>query len=331
MKRTLKSIVLLLAVLSSGCNDYTIKTTVNADGSFERTIVCDGDSLGLRSIQLPYVFDSSWNIVIGRKPGAGGSFITTAKKTYANSEQLMTEFSRGRDSAKLQISSRVEKRFRWFFTYYMYTETLPSYSIYRHEPIDSFFTPAEIKLMKEDKDSLLSKRVDEFWYRNIVDEFIERVQVKAKELNDPSLPPSAFAEHKEALNEELLKSKNDKSDDIARIVEKILRPRPVKKLRGAMDSIFTAMTKELEAEAALDISYKNEVSLPGILITSNSKKIEGNKVMWDCRSNKYFEVVMSAESRMVNLWAVIVTSIVCLGLVIGLLLPLIHRTKGGVA
>jgi hypothetical protein len=327
MRRTIKSIVLLIIVLSSGCNDYTIKTTIKPDGSFERTIVCDGDSLGLRSLHLPYVFDSSWSIVIREKPGAPSSFITTAKKTYTSSEQQMAEFSQGRDSAKLQISCLVEKRFRWFFTYYIYTETLPPYSIYRHEPIDSFFTPTEIGLIKENKDSLLSKRVDEFWMRNIVDEFVERIQVKAKELNDPSLPPSAFTEHKQALMEELVKGKNDKADDIARIVEKTLHPRPVKKLRGAMDTIFTNMTKELEWEAGFDISYKNEVSMPGILITSNSKKIEGNRVMWDCRSNRYFDVVMSAESRMVNLWAVIVTSIVCLVLVIGLFLPLIHRAK----
>ena len=77
----------------------------------------------------------------------------------------------------------------------------------------------------------------------------------------------------------------------------------------------------------MDVSYKNEVSMPGILLTSNSKKIEGNQVFWEGRSNRYFDVVMSAESRMVNLWTMIVTSIVCLGLIIGLLLPLIHRVR----
>jgi ethanolamine utilization cobalamin adenosyltransferase len=319
-------------LLSSGCNEYTIKTTINPDGSFERTIVCDGNSTAFSNFHLPYVIDSSWSVVTEAKQGAEKEKreITTAKKRYTNSEQLMAEFARGRDSAKLQISCRVEKRFRWFFTYYIYTETLPSYAIFRHEPLDSFFTPTEIGLIKENKDSLLNKRVDEFWLRNSIDEFIDRIEAKAKDLNDPSLPPSAFAEHKQALMEELVKGKNDKPDDITRIVEKMLRPRPVERLRGAMDTTFADITKELEREAELDLSYKNEVSLPGILITSNSKKIEGNKVMWDCKSNRYFNVVMSAESRRVNLWAVIVTSIVCLGLVVGLLLPLIHRTRGGV-
>jgi len=94
-----------------------------------------------------------------------------------------------------------------------------------------------------------------------------------------------------------------------------------------MDTIFTRMTDELKREAELEVSYKNEVTMPGILVTSNSRKIEGNKVMWDCRSNKYVDFVMSAESRRVNLWAVIATSVVCAGLVVALLLPVFYRSK----
>ena len=76
----------------------------------------------------------------------------------------------------------------------------------------------------------------------------------------------------------LARSTRYEPDDIASIVEKNLRPRPVKKLRGAMDTIFTDITKGLQSEAELDVSYKNEVSMPGILLTSNSKKIQGNQV-----------------------------------------------------
>ena len=61
--------------------------------------------------------------------------------------------------------------------------------------------PRLAKGLSVDKDSLLSKGVDAFWLRNIIDEFIERTQARARELNDPALPPSAFANQKEALVE----------------------------------------------------------------------------------------------------------------------------------
>ena len=327
MKRPLSIVAVLSMFIAGGCNDFAIKTSINPDGSFERTVVCNGDSLGLSKLHLPYVFDSTWSIVTKRKKDGARDFLTTAMKEYSNTAQLLDEFSRGKDSSKLWITCRVEKRFRWFFTYYFYSETLASYSIYRHEPVDSFFTPIEIELIKENRDSLLGKRVEELWDRNVVDEFVERIQVKTKELNDPELPPSAMSECKAALTKGILNGKDDKAEDIKRVVEKALQPRPAKKLRGAIDTIFSAMTAELEREAELDISYKNEVTMPGILMTSNSRKIEGNKVMWDCRSNKYFDTAMSAESRRVNLWAVIVTALVCVGLVVALLLPVFYRPK----
>ncbi len=327
MKRPLNLLAILIMVMTSGCNDYTIKTTINPDGSFERTIVCNGTSDDFSNFHLPYVIDSTWNVVAVPEQGGEKRQETTAKKTYANSEQLMEEFARGKDTSKLQVACRVEKKFRWFFTYYFYAETLPSFALYRHEPVDSFFTPAEIRLMKEGRDSLLDRRAEELWSRNIVDEFIERLQVKAQELNDPKLPASAISECKGALTEQILKGKDDNSEDLERVVETILWPRPARKLRGAMDTIFTRMTDELKREAELEVSYKNEVTMPGILVTSNSRKIEGNKVMWDCRSNKYVDFVMSAESRRVNLWAVIATSVVCAGLVVALLLPVFYRSK----
>ena len=327
MRRKTDFLIVLAVLLSNGCNDYTVKTKINPDGSFERTIVCDGDSLGLYNIRLPYVFADSWKIDIQPKPKGERNFITTATKTYANDEQLLQELSKGRDSSKLQITCRVEKQFRWFFSYYRYTEMLPSYGIYRHLSVDSFFTPTEISKIKENSDSLVKKRVEEFWLRNIVEEFIQRLEVKTAELNDPSLPPSMFAEHKGVLMESLMGEGADKPDEIAGIFEKALYPRPVRKLRGSMDSIFAHMKKELEQEAELDVSYKNEVVMPGILTTTNAKKIEGNKVMWDCKSNPYFDVMMTAESRMVNLWTIIATSVVCLLLIIGLLLPMLHRRR----
>ena len=329
MKPTARFTALVIVFLMSGCNDFTIKTAVRPDGSFERTVVCSGDSLGIGRLHLPYVFDNSWSIAWERQHESSGDFVTTAKKTYSSSEQLMEEFSKGKDSSKLQVSCRIEKRFRWFFTYFYYSETLSSYGIYRHEPVDSFFTPAEIALIKENKDSLLNKRVDDLWSRNVVDEFVMRLEAIVKAFDDPELPPTMVSAARGAIAEQIFKSKNDNSEDIALLFGKSLAPRPERKLRAAIDTVIKAMTRELEHEAELDVSYKNEVTMPGILITSNSSRIEGNTAMWECRSNKYFEVVMSAESRKANLWAVITALVVCAGLLVGLILPFLHRARIG--
>jgi hypothetical protein len=327
MKRISRIAALFLTLFAAGCNDFTVKTTIHRDGSFERTIICDGDSLGLYSLHLPYVFSDGWNIEIRRKEHAEKSFVTTAKKTYANNEELMAEFARGKDSSKLQISSQIEKRFRWFFTYYDYKETLPSYALFRHLSIDSFFTPTEMGLIKESKDSLIKKRVDEFWLRNIIEEFLKRIVVKVEELNDPELTQSLILQEKEILTRELLKGGEPKPDQVVKIFETVLRTKSARKLHGSIDSVLKDLTEAIELEQKRDVSYKNEVTMPGILLSSNSEKIEGNNVTWQCSSKRYLDVAMTAESRAVNLWAIILTSIICVLLLMGLLLPMIRGRR----
>jgi hypothetical protein len=327
MKQISRIAALLLTLFAAGCNDFTVKTTIHRDGSFERKIICDGDSLGLYSLHLPYVFSDGWNIEIRRKEQAEKSFVTTAKKTYVNNDELMAEFARGKDSSKLQISSRIEKRFRWFFTYYDYKETLPPYALFRHLSLDSFFTPTEIGLVKEGKDSLIKKRVDEFWLRNIVEEFLNRIAVKVGELNDPELTRSLFLQKKEALTRELAKNEDPKPDQIVKTIETVFQTKSARKLRGSIDSVLKDLTAAVELEEKRDISYKNEVTMPGILLSSNSEKVEGTNVTWQCSSKRYTDVTMTAESRAVNLWAIILTSIVCVLLLVGLLLPMVRGRR----
>jgi len=325
MKRKILIDLLLLVLMFSGCNDYTIKTKINPDGSFEKTVICEGDSLGLYKLPLPFVFSDGWKIEIEQKAGKEKSFFTTATKKYTNAEELETEYTKGQDSIKLKISSRIEKRFRWFFTYYNYEETIPAFGLFKQTlPIDSFFTPQELGRLKDTKDSLLQKRFDEYYEQNIVGEFIENLIMRSQELNDPTLTRSRWEEHRKTLTRLIFESKSDKPEDIAVIIEKVLQTSSVRKLHGAIDTSLTNIMTKVKSEKELEVSYKNEVVMPGILITSNSEKVEGNKLMWDCKSDQYFDVVMTAESRMVNVWAMILTAIVCVALLIGLLIPVIH-------
>ncbi len=329
MKQKMILKLLLLVLLVSGCNDYTIKTKINPDGSFEKTVICEGDSLGIYKLPLPFVFSNGWKIEIIPNEGKEKKFITTATKIYTNAEELEAEFSKGQDSVKLKISSRIEKRFRWFFTYYIYEETIPAFGLFRESlPIDSFFTPQELGLLKDTKDSLLQKRFDEYYEQNVVGEFIENLIMRSQELNDPTLTRARWEEHRKTLTRLIFESKSDNPVDIAIIIEDELQTSSVQKLYSAIDTLLANLIAKVKLEKELEVSYKNEVVMPGILITSNSEKVEGNKLMWDCKSDRYFDIIMTAESRMVNIWAMILTAIVCAALLIGLLLPIIHlKTK----
>lgn len=79
----------------------------------------------------------------------------------------------------------------------------------------------------------------------------------------------------------------------------------------------------------LDGNYVNEVILPGIIISTNTKTIEGNKLTWKfntSKSNMIF-IEMNAQSRMINTWTFVVTGILILFILTGLILPIIRKKK----
>jgi hypothetical protein len=329
MKRKSLISLLLLVLLSGGCNNkYTVKTRIHPDGSFEKTIVCEGDSLGIYKLSLPFVFTDGWKIEIQKKTTGDNAFVTTATKRYSAPEDLQNEFTRGLDSSKLKIVSNVEKRFRWFFTYYIYQETIPAFSLFKQiVPINSVFTPEEMEALRNGKDSVLNKRLDEYWTRNIVDGFIDDLIARTQEMNDPLLTPLKWKEKRNFIAESLITKELSSAAATSEFIERTFQAPRTPLLRNAIDTLFYEILEKAKREKDLEIAYTNEVVMPGILITSNAKTVEGNTLKWDCRPHRDLDVVMTAESRMINLWAFVVSGFVCFALLAILLVPMIRMKK----
>lgn len=322
----------LLLLLTTSCNDYTVRTVINPDGSFQRTVNCVGDSLGLYELRLPYNFSDGWEVNIKRNPDSSASqykYFGTAQKTYADIEQFRKEMEQKRDSTTVNVSCTIEKRFRWFYTYYDYRETVHSYGLFKYLPVDSFFTPVERRALLAEPDSILKERYELFFIRNILEEFVQSLLPRIRELNDPALSPSMVLEKKEQLLERIIKWEGDLDPvRVMRLLEEVFETRAVRKLEREVARLYDGIEAKIKRESEMELSYKNEVTMPGMLIESNSDKVEGNKVSWDCKSDRYLDYAMYAESRMVNLWAIIITAVVCVILLIGLLIPLLRTKKG---
>ena len=113
------------------------------------------------------------------------------------------------------------------------------------------------------------------------------------------------------------------------LIERSFQVHSTPGLRSAIDSSFTETMEKDKREQGLDIAYKNEVVMPGMLITSNAGTAEGNTLLWECRPHRCIDVVMTAESRIINLWAFITTGFVFCALLAVLLVPMIRLKKDG--
>ncbi|MBU4445439.1 MAG: hypothetical protein L6422_00755 [Candidatus Marinimicrobia bacterium] len=69
--------------------------------------------------------------------------------------------------------------------------------------------------------------------------------------------------------------------------------------------------------------------MPGLLIDTNAETVEGNKVVWEVGTGKFFlrDFEMWAESRIVNRWAIPVTAVILLVICGGLVIAVFRRRK----
>jgi hypothetical protein len=158
----------LLVILASGCVEYTITTRVLPDGSIERTIVVKGDSSDILKGSLPVPVDSTWNISRAYEYKSEGDstsekqYVYKASKVFRNSAELNKELNPVSEAkGRIMREVKVEKKFRWFNTFYKYAETYKQTFPFHRKPVDEFLNDRELELvLADDKDLYYSRESD---------------------------------------------------------------------------------------------------------------------------------------------------------------------------
>lgn len=197
------SSLLLLIVLLSGCLEYTTKTKINPDGSIERIVIVKGDSSEIMKGSLPVPVDSTWMISAGYEDQPGEDSITKkiyvykASKVFRNDEELNREiYSDSFKPGKVNRKASVEKRFRWFYTFYRYSETCFQLFPFHKRPIAEY--------MNEDELALIHASDDEVYYSPEND----KIALKSDTVPSLALSPKDSIRYK-ALKESLESKYND--------------------------------------------------------------------------------------------------------------------------
>jgi hypothetical protein len=158
----------LLVILASGCLEYTVTTRVLPDGSIERTIVVKGDSSEILKGSLPVPVDSTWNISGAYEYKSEGDssgekqYVYRASKVFRNSAELNKELNPvSEEGGRIKREVKVEKKFRWFNTFYKYAETYKQTFPFHRKPVDEFLNDEELEIVfADDKDLYYSRESD---------------------------------------------------------------------------------------------------------------------------------------------------------------------------
>ena len=167
----LSATVWLLASCSQ--ESATMRTIVNTDGSCEREIWTSPNlsKEGEAETENVFVIDSTWTVgwsyrgdtVIHHEPLTAARYdsirqdlqrqqinkqvrdtvVSHAHRHFASVEEMAQASPFRLDGKPLCPTIKLEKRFRWFYTYYYYTETYPSQASMFSQPITNFMSERE--------------------------------------------------------------------------------------------------------------------------------------------------------------------------------------------
>jgi len=319
---------ILIVFLMAGCKEISVRTKINTDGTVERTYSIESDSQKDDNI-FPFQIDSTWKVDVKENPESK-KYLHTARKVYPSLNSLQSDSSLTLIYGRKKVKLEIDKKFRWFYTYYSYREAYQSLTIFNKIPMTDYFTDEEIKDIEAGNDtSYLKDKVEEWQQRNFYEVLYEMLYIKAGEFNREELSQSMLKSKKEEIFKELVNTKNNmNTEEVIKSLKVIFKTDAVNQWRSTIDEFNELIEKELENISGGD-KFVNDVILPGLVLNTNAKSIEGGKLTWQFTAEIFSmsDYEMYAESRTANEFAFIITAVLFLGILTLLFLPVIRKRK----
>lgn len=325
-----KSILLFLLafILLASCDhNVSMETTVHEDGSLDKTIIFENkDSTNIIGLKDK----NGWTKTVELKKAQPDSVkdnerIITFKNSFASAEAANAELALPNDSL-FQVTSKFEKKFKWFYTYIYYSETYHSLNRMNLKP-DDYLTPEDYafinRLPAEGKQiskadafylSELNKRIfDVYGMKAFYEEYFE---LNVQLLKDNKLENrwiDTLNNHKEDIFE-LLENKKDLPEDfMLTTMDSLHIPLDYKKAKEQYDIMFRQLNSKTNfITTANDGKYINRINMPWTVVKTNADSTAGNTLVWAPPSIKFLlkDYTMYGECRKLNWWAVIVSVLI---------------------
>lgn len=329
MKTTTIFYTLLTLILLTACeNPIAFKTIVHEDGSLDKTIVLE--KTGKDKAEQNYFGinkQSGWIVEItenkSEKEKDNDKFRIAFSKHFNSVNDVNNELDRQADTL-FQIHSTFDKKFRWFYTYIHYTETIRPINRFTLTPVENFFNQEDFSFIDRlpGEGTPISKA--DSVYLEVLNEKISSLFVKMALFDEANhMIKTVIA--KNHLDKRWLDTLDQNKELIYRIIDDPKSENnipaqiadtlgiPLDKDQAGKD--FEALSKKFESRLnfmsyAYDGGkYVNEIHLPWEIIHTNADSVVQNVAVWKPLATKFAlrEYTMYAECRQMNLWAVLVS------------------------
>lgn len=343
--KTLKNIgILALLTLLVSCNtNYRMTTRIHKSGKIDRDMYALADSAFLAgdSSRNPFLFSISkeWNVELLNPAIKFDYFDKEGKLNVKVSRSLegTEEFSFFSPKEKWMSplaspQEKLEKHFRWFYTYYTYTCNYQQMEEKGPIPLAKY-------LSKQEQSLLFQGNTDAFQGMNglelsdelnsLTEQFVKWYHHNLFELSyeviDHFLKSSGETEYLSRLkNDKDTIFANDKSQEKETecspgyLCELLDKHYETTFFKGLYEKNTEEMDKRFKQKTRITdlfgVRMKFELQMPGQLISSNTTIKEDETLVWKVDAYRILadKFTLEAESRTPNIWAFCVTGILVL-------------------
>lgn len=327
--------LLFAGIILSACeHSVSTETIVHPDGSLDKIIILEvKDSAKTFQNILTEEQAQKWDRTeldsaryMQRNLKDSSKYILL-RKNFPSAEDANNELAAPSDSL-FRITSKFEKRFRWFYTYIDYSDT---YHMLNHMKMNAedYFTPEDFAFIDRlpaegnrisPADSLylalLNEKIyDHYGARAYFEEYYDILIQLVKTTPNAAAWTDSVLSMKQEVYAKVLADKDVPDDFILVMADTLGIP-----LDNPKESpLYKSLLHKLETKVtfitwASEGKYQHAIQMPGTLVETNADSVAGNKVYWRPSPVKFTlrDFTMHARARMMNYWAVAVSAVVVL-------------------
>jgi hypothetical protein len=338
--KTVKSILrvslagILLLIMHS-CLEYRVTTTVNPDGSIDRVIQIfrsDSGAFDTGSMFLPtsegWEITEEWVSIQETEDDTTEKYVLTASRHFTNYQELNDELNSGNPAnGFIQIETNLEKKFRWFYTEFRYSEIYKKHFPFDYFSVHDFLSEKEFMISVKPEDYIYSREKDVYVKKDELGELpvlsaedslrAAEIEKGLEEKFQKWMAKNAWEEFRNILEEGILSLDNEIQNTYIREKENIydisgfedmISP---SKSDFSIEYVFSSIAGILETEGEIlyhsnperfDLffqslekmydpatdSFMNTIIMPGKFLDSNAEMIEGNECIWHIQFSEFF-------------------------------------------
>ena len=353
--------ILILLLFMGSCLDYTVTTRVNRDGSIFRQYRVRGDSAEVFRGSLMIPSGPEWKISHKLEPkekndslSEKSQYVYEASRTFGSIDKLRDWLDTDTSIGTIKPVVSLKKKFRWFYTYYDYSEIYPMTFPFQKIPVDSFLTDMEQSvIMDDDRTAYSSNERKLIWkVKDAEYKYTPSDSLEMKEISEQCeqklgkwMIASIIEDYIDVLNKNfrndtvvkaisgkktIWKDVTDKKYDINTsefvsatflnaIGDSLTGSGRLQELYENNPEMFAEFDRKIKKarDFGVDDSFTHTLSLPGKVFNTNSEKVSLSEMEW-LLEPMYFalkDYEMKASSRAANPWIMVLSGLLAVGLI----------------